>query len=74
MNRELLRATEIAQMKGASAWLNALPLKEEGYVLNKREFYDALSLRYRWPLSRLPVKCNGCGKGFDVDHAMNCAM
>ena len=63
---------DIAKMKGASAWLNALPLKDEGYVLNKREFFDALSLRYRWPLSRLPSKCNGCGKDFDVDHAMNC--
>ena len=72
MNKECLRANELAQLKGASAWLNAIPLKDEGYVLNKREFYDAVSLRYRWPLTRLPAKCNGCGKTFDVDHAMNC--
>ena len=73
MSKESLRANELAQMKGASAWLNAIPLEAEGYVLNKRKFYDAVSLRYRWPLSRLPSKCNGCGKDFDVDHAMNCA-
>ena len=30
MNKEQLRANDIAQMKGASAWLTALPLKDEG--------------------------------------------
>ena len=58
-------------MKGASAWLTALPLKEEGYVLNKRELYDALYLRYRWDLKRLPTKC-ACNKKFTMDHAMTC--
>ena len=38
MNRELIRANDLAQLKGASAWLNALPLRNEGYTLNKREF------------------------------------
>ena len=46
MSKEELRANDLAQMKGASAWLNALPLEEEGYSLNKREFFDAISLRY----------------------------
>ena len=71
MNREQIRANDLAQMKGASAWLNALPLKNEGYMLNKREFFDALALRYRWDLKRLPINC-ACGKKFEVDHAMNC--
>ena len=30
MSNEQLRANDIAQIKGASAWLNALPLKDEG--------------------------------------------
>ena len=61
----------MGQMKGASAWLNALPLKDEGFVLNKREFFDAVALRYRWNLKRLPLNC-ACGKRFDMDHAMSC--
>ena len=71
MAKDQLRANDLAQMKGASAWLNALPLKDEGYTLNKREFFDAVSLRYRWRLKRLPIKCV-CGVNFDVDHAMHC--
>ena len=71
MTKEQMRGNEVAQLKGASAWLTSLPLKEEGFVLNKREFFDALALRYRWPLSRLPQYC-ACGKNFDMDHAMSC--
>ena len=56
MTREQTRANDLAQLKGASAWLNSLPLKDEGYSLNKREFFDALALRYRWELKRLLFK------------------
>ncbi len=69
MTKEQIRANDIAQLKGASAWLTALPLKDEGFVLNKR--FDAVALRYRWQLKRLPQYC-ACGKNFDMDHAMSC--
>ena len=46
MSSEQLRANDIAQMKGSSSWLTALPLKQEGYVLSKRQFFDASALRY----------------------------
>ena len=59
------------QMKGASNWLTSLPLKMENYALNKREFRDAIRMRYRWPLRYLPTIC-ACGKQFSVDHAMSC--
>ena len=73
MSREQIRAIDIAQLTGASAWLSSLPSKEEGYSLTKREFFDAISLRYRWQLKRLPSKCS-CSKkvAFEPDHAMNC--
>ena len=71
MSKEQLRANDLAQLKGASAWLTSLPLKEEGFVLNKREFFDAISLRYRWDLKRLPLKCI-CNHAFTADHAMQC--
>ena len=71
MSPEQVRANDLAQLKGASAWLTALPLKDEGYVLNKREFFDAIALRYRWDIKRLPLNCV-CGKKFTLDHAMVC--
>ena len=58
-------------MRGTSSWLTTLPLKSENFDLNKREFYDALSLRYRWTSKYLLSTCP-CGKRFDVDHAMLC--
>ena len=71
MSREQLRANDLAQLKGASAWLTSLPLKDEGFVLNKREFFDAVSLRYRWDMKRLPLKCV-CNNTFTTDHALQC--
>ena len=71
MNKEMLRANDLAQMKITSAWLNALPLKDEGYTTCKRTFFDAIAIRYRWEPRRTPENC-GCGKKFDVDHEMQC--
>ena len=67
MSSEQLRATFLTKMKGGSSWLTPLPLKSEKFSLNKREFYVALSLRYRWTPKYLPSTCS-CGKRFD--HAM----
>ena len=63
----VVQATE----KGASSWLNAIPLKEQDLDLNKEEFTDALRLRYNIPLNNLPSKCT-CGVMFDVTHALSC--
>ena len=43
--------------KGASSWLNALPLENQDFSLNKKEFRDALRLRYDIPLENLPSTC-----------------
>ena len=37
---------------------------------NKREFHDAIRMRYRWPLGYLSSICS-CGKRFSVDHALS---
>ena len=58
---------------GASSWLSAVPLKDQGFDLNKSEFQDALNLRYDKPLKNIPSKC-ACGKNFNITHAMNCAL
>lgn len=71
MNAEELRANDLAQLKGSSSWLTSIPLKEDNLLLNKREFYDGVSLRYRWSIKYLPTSCV-CGAKFDIDHAMTC--
>ena len=56
---------------GASSWLGALPLQEQGFNLTKGEFHDALSLRYNRPVQNLPSKCP-CDAAFNVTHALDC--
>jgi len=66
------RANDVAQLKGASSWLSAAPsIHDNNFSLNKREFNDAVSIRYRWQPKYLPQICE-CGKSFSVDHALCC--
>ena len=60
-----------AAQKGVSSWLTCLPLEEYGFILNKKEFSDALCLRYNIPMKGLPNVC-GCGKLNNIDHIMTC--
>ena len=62
---------DLASEKGASTWLTALPLQDQGFNLNKGEFHDALCLRYGWQIKNLPRQCI-CGNSFTTDHAMTC--
>ena len=67
----LQRSMELAQEKGASTWLTALPIEEHGFALHKAAFKDSLSLRYVWPLQNSPSHCS-CGQPYSVEHALNC--
>ena len=67
---ELLRSVNQSRDKGASSWLTAVPLVDQGLVLNKQEFRDSLRLRYNMPLSDLPSKCV-CGEKYTVSHALS---
>ena len=40
------RMMDLLGEKGSSSWLSVLPLKDQGFNLNKGEFRDALNLRY----------------------------
>ena len=42
---DLLRAITLAQQKGASIWLTAIPSKVHGH-LNKESFRDSINIRY----------------------------
>ena len=57
------RAVELAIEKGSSNWLTVIPLKELDYNLNKKEFRDAIKLRYDWEITDTPIS---------VDHAIVC--
>ena len=65
------RVVELATEKGASNWLTVIQIKEMNFNLNKREFRDAVKLRYDWEIADLPAMCT-CGDLFTVDHAMVC--
>ena len=61
-------AMDIAQEKGASSWLTALPPEESLY---KSDFRDAMALRYGWVPPTVPFHCV-CGQSFTVQHALSC--
>ena len=67
----MVRNLEQLSAPGASSWVGAIPLKDQGFNLNKSEFNDALCLRYDKPLKNMPKKCP-CKKDFTITHAMNC--
>ena len=67
------RSLEQLSQPGASSWLGALPLKSQGFNLNKGEFQDALALRYHQTPKNLPSKCP-CGQAFNTTHALDCHL
>ena len=68
---DLLTHVKQARDKGASSWLNAISIEEQGLTLNKEEFKDLLRMCYDLPLSDLPSHCV-CGAAFSVNHALSC--
>jgi len=69
--RKTNRAAELAAEKVISHWLTVIPAKDMNFTLNKREFRDAIHLRYDWNNNDIPSLWV-CGDTFDVDHAMVC--
>ena len=57
---DLLQAVQQTRDKGASSWLNAIPIEEHRLALNRQEFRDSLCLRNNLPLPNLPSYC-ACG-------------
>lgn len=62
---------QINSEKGASSWLTTLPIKDEGFQLDKQSFWDLLKIRYDHQLTKVPEKC-ACGSPFDLTHALSC--
>ena len=70
---KMKRTLELAQEKGAGAWLSTAPIQSLGFALNKQQFRDSISLRYGWKVPHTPNYCN-CKKENDIDHALNCKL
>ena len=68
---KMKRVLELAQDKGAGAWLTALPIQSLGYTLNKQEFSDSVCLRYGWPIPNTPSYCQ-CKEPNTIDHTLCC--
>ena len=51
------RAVDLTAEKGASSWMTVIPVKEMDLNLNKREFKDAVNLRYDWQINDVPNVC-----------------
>ena len=71
LSPEKLKLLDAITEKGASNWLNSLPLKDHGFHLDKQTFWDTIRLRYGIELSKLPDVCV-CDANFSVEHALNC--
>ena len=68
---EMKRTLQLAQEKGAGAWLTATPTQSLGFALNKQQFRDSVCLRYGWRVPHTPSYCK-CGGENTVDHALSC--
>ena len=71
MSEKPKRLLQLSTEKGVSNWLTVLPIAEYGLELSKQQFWDSISLRYEWEISKLPTACP-CGSKFDIQHSMNC--
>ena len=59
-------------MKREPLWLITLPIKDEGFQLDKQTFWDLIRIRYGYQLTRLPEKC-ACGAHyFHLQHSLSC--
>ena len=74
LSQPLQRAMDLNSEKGSSSWLTVLPFRDLGFHLTKREFWDAIHLRYGWTLPIIPDHCvsGESGESFSPDHSMIC--
>ena len=55
-----------------SGWLIVLSLASQHFDSSPVEYQDALSLRYKRPMVRMTLTCDGCGEISSVQHALGC--
>ena len=74
MPEKMQRAMDFANEKGASYFLTALPLEEQGFTFHsKQDFRDLIRMRYRKRIPNLPSICS-CGSPYSLDHSQICKL
>ena len=68
---DIIKLIEISCEKGTSLWLSTMPIKEEGFQIDKQSFWDLIKIRYGHQLTHLPNEC-ACGSKFDLEHSLSC--
>ena len=58
MHEKSKRLLQFSTEKGVSYWFTMLPIAEYGFELSKQKFWDSISLRYGWEISKLPTACH----------------
>ena len=54
LNANQLHLMKLNQKQNVSSWLTSLPLKEEGYIVNKQCLFNLIRICYGWQLDCLP--------------------
>ena len=62
----------LARIGLTGAWITQMPMKLNDTILSKDEFFDNIRLRYGMRPVNLCDRCDGCGAGFSVEHALSC--
>ena len=57
MSEKSKRLLQLSTEKAVSNWLTMLPIAENGFELSK-QFWDSISLRYGWEISKLRTTCH----------------
>ena len=71
LNENQKPLNDITQEKAVSNWLKAYPISDQGYDLNKQQFWDCVCLPYGWRLTNILSTCS-CRSKMDIQHAMSC--
>ena len=67
-------AKRVERYEENSAWLSIIPSTLDGTEVTRDEWLDNIKIRYGHRPKGLPDRCDGCGKGFTVEHALSCKV
>ena len=62
----------LARVGKVGAWKTVTPSRLNGTLLLREEFFDNMRLSYGMRPHDLCERCDGCGAGFSVEHALSC--
>ena len=69
---DVLKKRTITRGKETGTWLTLQPTFVNGTELSSHEWRDSFLLRYSLSPLGLPLKCDGCGDDFSINHALKC--